>query len=134
MSTTSADLNHAILDGSERHTCGKLEDHWVMIVVKDNEGIIWDNSTIGGPEFEAPKNGPIVMGIAFCPFCGMRLGEPDETTEAVTEIVESAMAGEDNQNYHNYTVADLKKLQRVLGEFYAGNLQITVLDPHLNVK
>lgn len=137
MPTPKDELNSTLLEGSQRHECAGLLDHdWVMITHKDdvNEGVIWDNSTIGGPEFEAPNNGPMILGAKYCPFCGERLGEPDEITEAVIDVVEGALMCVDNIGYKNYSKDDFEKAMGVKGAFRDDRIQITILDPNLKLS
>lgn len=122
-----------LLNGSERHMCPTLQDHWTMITVKDGSVTIWNNA-FGNPEGPAERLTPMIFDLRYCPFCGQLLGEPDEVTQAVIDIVELALVGEDNQNYQNYRPEELKELQKLMGGFSSGQIQITVLDPNLKVS
>ncbi len=76
-------LKEELLKDSERHFCETLQDHWTMITVKDGEAVLWDNST-GNPEGPPAKLEAMVIGIAYCPYCGRGLGPTNPINMALT--------------------------------------------------
>ncbi len=61
-----------MLTDCERHLCTVLQDHWTMITLKDGQAVLWDNST-GDPQGPLVKLESLVVGITYCPFCGLKL-------------------------------------------------------------
>lgn len=91
MSAPMSSEDSELLSDSQRHICDKLGDHWAMLTIKDGVGTIWDNSTISDSEYNSQPASPILLGLSFCPFCGLRLGSADAATVAVTDTIRIAL-------------------------------------------
>ncbi len=123
---THSDRMSELLEDATDHVCA-MKPEWVMITHKNGAGVAWNNA-YGNPQGPPEKFEPMLIGLLYCPFCGLRFGEPNEETEAVTDVLRQALSVCDNVAYDRFSPDELKDVQSAYSGILDERIQITIIN------